>query len=72
MAKVDIKMPDDFLEKHAHLASDEDGMAERVLNAEPKLSKHGSAPISQVLSAEAQRSSPALQVSFYRLWALPE
>ena len=33
MAKVDIKMPDDFLEKLAHLASDEDGMAERVLNA---------------------------------------
>lgn len=33
MAKVDIKMPDDFLEKLDHLASDEDGMAERVLNA---------------------------------------
>ena len=33
VAKVDIKMPDDFLEKLAHLASDEDGMAERVLNA---------------------------------------
>ena len=33
MAKADIKMPDDFLEKLAHLASDEDGMAERVLNA---------------------------------------
>ena len=41
MAKVDIKMPDDFLEKLAHLASDEDGMAERVLNAEPKLSATG-------------------------------
>lgn len=33
MAKVDIKMPDAFLEKLAHLARDEDGMAERVLNA---------------------------------------
>ena len=33
MAKVDIKMPDAFLEKLAHLAKDEDGMAERVLNA---------------------------------------
>ena len=37
MAKVDIKMPDDFLEKLAHLASDEDGMAERVLNAEARV-----------------------------------
>ena len=26
-------MPDEFLEKLAHLAKDEDGMAERVLNA---------------------------------------
>lgn len=33
MAKVDIKMPDDFLEKLSRLAKDEDGMAERVLNA---------------------------------------
>ena len=33
MAKVDIKMPDEFLEKLAHLANDEDGMAERVLTA---------------------------------------
>ena len=33
MAKVDIKMPDAFLEKLVHLAKDEDGMAERVLNA---------------------------------------
>ena len=33
MAKADIKMPDEFLEKLAHLAKDEDGMAERVLSA---------------------------------------
>lgn len=33
MAKVDIKMPDDFLEKLSRLAKNEDGMAERVLNA---------------------------------------
>lgn len=33
MAKVDIKMPDDFLEKLSRLSKDEDGMAERVLNA---------------------------------------
>ena len=33
MAKVDIKMPDDFLEKLSRLARDEDSMAERVLNA---------------------------------------
>lgn len=33
MAKVDIRMPDDFLEKLSRLAKDEDGMAERVLNA---------------------------------------
>ena len=33
MAKVDIKMPDDFLEKLSHLGSDEDGIAERVLEA---------------------------------------
>ena len=33
MAKADIKMPDEFLEKLAHLTKDEDGMAERVLEA---------------------------------------
>lgn len=33
MAKADIKMPDEFLEKLSRLAKDEDGMAERVLNA---------------------------------------
>ena len=33
MAKADIKMPDDFLEKLSRLAKDEDGMAERILNA---------------------------------------
>ena len=33
MAKADIKMPDEFLEKLAHLTQDEDGMAERVLTA---------------------------------------
>ena len=33
MAKADIKMPDEFLEKLAHLTRDEDGMAERVLEA---------------------------------------
>lgn len=33
MAKVDIKMPDDFLEKLTRLGSDEDGIAERVLEA---------------------------------------
>ena len=33
MAKADIKMPDEFLEKLAHLAKDEDGVAERVLSA---------------------------------------
>ena len=33
MARADIKMPDELLEKLAHLAKDEDGMAERVLNA---------------------------------------
>ena len=33
MARADIKMPDEFLEKLAHLMQDEDGMAERVLTA---------------------------------------
>lgn len=33
MAKADIKMPDEFLEKLAHLTQDADGMAERVLTA---------------------------------------
>ena len=33
MAKADIKMPDEFLEKLSRLTKDEDGMAERVLNA---------------------------------------
>lgn len=33
MAKVDIKMPDDFLNKLQNLGSDEDGIAERVLEA---------------------------------------
>lgn len=33
MAKADIKMPDAFLEKLAHLTKDEDGMAQRVLSA---------------------------------------
>lgn len=31
MAKVDIKMPDDFLERMSRLGSDFDGIAERVL-----------------------------------------
>lgn len=33
MAKVDIKMPDDFLERMSRLGSDFDGIAERVLEA---------------------------------------
>ena len=33
MAKVDIKMPDDFLNKLQNLGSDEDGIAARVLEA---------------------------------------
>lgn len=33
MAKADIKMPDAFLEKLAHLTKDEDVMAQRVLSA---------------------------------------
>lgn len=33
MAKADIKMPDEFLEKLSRLTKDEDGMAERVLKA---------------------------------------
>lgn len=33
MAKVDIKMPDDFLDKLQRISRDEDGIAERVLEA---------------------------------------
>ena len=33
MAKVDIKLPDDFLNKVQNLGSQEDGIAERVLQA---------------------------------------
>lgn len=33
MAKVDIKIPDDFLERMSRLGSDFDGIAERVLEA---------------------------------------
>ena len=33
MARVDIKLPDDFLEKLQHLGSDEEGIAKRVLEA---------------------------------------
>lgn len=37
MAKADIKIPDEFLEKLAHLTQDEDGMAGRVLTAGAKV-----------------------------------
>ena len=33
MAKVDFKMPDEFLEKLQHLGSDEEGIATRALEA---------------------------------------
>ena len=33
MARVDIKLPDEFLEKLQHLGSDEEGIAKRVLEA---------------------------------------
>ena len=59
MAKADIKMPDEFLEKLSRLAKDEDSMAERVLNAGAES------------SAEARRKDPGPPGSFWPRSVLP-